>query len=349
MLQLRGLQIRKYKQKDRIPNVISSLPFQLFAHEVYVLSPDKIDKGIADHSVNIFNALSSSYNVFLFFVCAGLLALIVLAALYLRSTTPFVRLGKTVDKSSAWALVVIRVAFGASLLFSAANSSLYGPELPLSSFPLAGLLSPVMAIAGIALVLGFKIRLFATLTIILWLLAFASKGFYILTYINYLGEGIALVLLPATKLSIDGLLNKGRSKKYKYEQYSLPIARIVFAFSLLYTAITIKFATTMLTLDVVRDFELTRYFPFDPLFVVLGAALIEVLVGILFLTGLLQRFTAAIFLFVMTLSLIFFGESVWPHTLIIALGVGLFIHKPDKYTLDSWLFACRLRKSKQTR
>jgi uncharacterized membrane protein YphA (DoxX/SURF4 family) len=323
------------------------MPFQLFAHEVYVLSPDKIDRGMTDHSINIFNALSSSHNMFLFFLCAGLGALIVLTAFYLRSITPFVSLGKTIDKSSAWALVVIRVAFGASLLFSAANSSLYGPELPISSFPLSSLLSPIMIIAGIALIVGFSIRLFATLTILIWLLAFASKGFYILTYINYLGEGIALVLLPATKLSIDGLLNKGRSKKYKYEQYSLPTARVLLAFSLLYTAITIKFATPMLTLDVVRDFTLTRYIPFDPLFVVLGAGLIEVLVGILFLAGLMQRFTAVIFLAALTLSVIFFGESVWPHILIIALGLGLFMHKPDKYTLDSWLFAHRLRKSKQ--
>lgn len=318
--------------------MILSLPFQLFAHEVYVLDKHQIDVGMQDHSINIFSALNNSHNVLLFWLYTGLLALIVIAALYLSFTPFFKKLGKRIDRSSSWALVVIRVAFGASLLLSAINNSLYGPELPISDFPLPSLLKLVMVVSGIALIIGLRIRMFASLTILLWLFAFAVEGMYLLTYINYLGEAIALVLLPATVLSIDGILSK-RAKKYKYEQYSLPVARVLFAFSLLYTAITIKFTTTVLTLDVVRDFDLTRYFPFDPLFVVLGAALIEVLVGLLFLTGLLQRFTSAVFLVVMTLSVVFFGESVWPHILIIALGVGLFMHKPDKYTLDSrWLW-----------
>lgn len=314
--------------------MISSTPFQYFAHEVYVLSQDKIDSGMNDHGINIFSALNEPRNVVLFFVFAALIGGIVAAAFFLRRAGVFSGLGQRLDKSSAWALVIIRIAFGASLLFSVANGALYGPELPLASFPFTTLLSGVMVVSGVALIVGFQIRLFAVLSTLVWLFAFLAEGVYILTYINYLGESLALILLPARKLSIDGLLSKS-PPHFKHEAYSLPIARILFALSLLYTAITIKFTTTVLTLDVVRDFELTRFFPFDPLFIVLGAALIEVLVGLLFLIGFLQRFTSVIFLVVMILSVIFFKESVWPHILIIALGVGLFIHKSDKYTLDA--------------
>ncbi len=103
---------------------------------------------------------------------------------------------------------------------------------------------------------------------------------------------------------------------------------------------------TALSLDVVNRYHLTHYFPFDPLFVVLGAALIEVTVALLYMAGLLQRFTTVIFLVFMSLSLIFFKESVWPHYLLIALGIGIFLHQPDKWALDRYLFRTRIAKKK---
>lgn len=103
---------------------------------------------------------------------------------------------------------------------------------------------------------------------------------------------------------------------------------------------------TALSLDVVNRYHLAHYFPFDPLFVVLGAALIEVTVALLYMAGLLQRFTTVIFLVFMSLSLIFFKESVWPHYLLIALGIGIFLHQPDKWALDRYLFRTRIAKKK---
>jgi uncharacterized membrane protein YphA (DoxX/SURF4 family) len=160
-----------------------------------------------------------------------------------------------------------------------------------------------------------------------------------LTYANYLGEAIAIYLLPYQHMSIDFLFTKKRTqaKRMKFERYSMPIARVLFGFSLLYTALTVKFMDTALSLDVVNHYNLTRFFPFDPLFVVLGAALIELLVSLLIITGFLQRFTSVLFLAVMTLSLIFFKESVWPHYLLIGLGVGVFLHRPDVWSLDTRL------------
>ena len=100
---------------------------------------------------------------------------------------------------------------------------------------------------------------------------------------------------------------------------------------------------TALTLDVVNHYHLTQYFPFKPLFIVLGAGLIELIVSLLYITGLLQRFTTVIFLVFMTLSLLFFKESVWPHYLLIALAIGIFMHKPDIWAADRYLFTSKLR------
>lgn len=329
--------------------MIASLttPFRQFAHEVYVLSQDKIDTGMSDRSANMFTTLSSGANVRLFILFSLVITALFAAAFYLKSLPVFRRLGASIDKSSMWALVLIRIAFGVSLLFSVANSAVYGPELPLASFPLATALGTVMAVSGVALVVGFQVRFFAVLAALVWVFALIVKGPYLLTYVNYFGEALALILLPVQKLSIDAWRKK-TARPSRFAAYSVPVARILFAASILYTAITIKFAATALTLDVAVDYELSRYFPFEPMFIVLGASFIEVLVGLLFLFGFLQRFTSAVFLIVMVLSVIFFKESVWPHLLIIALGIGMFMHKPDIWTIDSRLFVSSARPAHRT-
>jgi len=320
-----------------------------FAHEVYVLTQDKIDSGQKSTEVLIWKALHNTHNVGLFIFFTSLILGILALVAYLKYRGTFDKLGTKLDKGSSWAIALIRVAFGASLIVSSTHNALYGPELPLNSFAGGGVIRIILFITGVALVAGVATRIFAVIAGAIWFYALLLKGPYIFTYSNYIGEALALILLPLTIYSVDNwLVRTGRIKKQKfaYAEYSFPIARILFAFSLLYTALTIKFSHTLLTLDVVNDYHLTRYFPFEPLFIVLGAALIEVLVAMAFIAGFLQRFTTVIFLFVMTLSLFFFKESVWPHYLLIALGVGMFIHKPDKLTLDSRLFVHKKKPRK---
>lgn len=322
----------------------------LFAHEVYVLTQDKIDAGQNSTEVGIWKALHNAHNIELFIFFAALIAAILALAAYLKYRGTFDAVGAWLDKRSNWAIALIRMAFGASLIVSATNNALYGPELPLHSFAGGAGIKIILLVSGAALLLGVATRLFAIIAGAVWFYALLLKGPYMFTYSNYIGEAIALVFLPLTVLSVDDWLVKAKIMKkrvYAYAEYSFPVARVLFAFSLLYTALTIKFTHTLLTLDVVNDYHLTRYFPFEPLFIVLGAALIEVLVAVTFMLGFLQRFTTIIFLFVMTLSLLFFKESVWPHYLLIALGIGMLVHKPDKFTLDSKLFVHKKKPAKK--
>jgi uncharacterized membrane protein YphA (DoxX/SURF4 family) len=313
-------------------------PLIVFGHEVYVLTPNQVTRGLRGH-VNIWQALQSSHNLRLFVLC-GLLVLAVLGACtYLKSLRFFQGVGGFIDRATPIAPDIIRIAFGASLLFSLKNQALFGPELPLSGFPLANLLRPLLFLAGIALILGVGIRIFGIIAAAIWVFAFADKGWYMLTYLNYLGEALAVILLSRQLLSVDTLMSRAKKTKQKrggYERYSMPIARVFFALSLLYAAISVKFIHTALSLDVVNGYHLTRYFPFDPLFVVLGAGLIEILVATLYLVGFLQRFNTLVFLVFMSLSILFFKESVWPHYLLIGLGVGIFLHEPDDFALDKY-------------
>ena len=307
-----------------------------FAHEVYVLDDKTINTDLHNHSVNIWSALNTTQN-WIWFVVFGLcIATLFLLAFYLRYRPFFEAIGKRLDKTMWFVPDIIRIAFGASLIFSAWHGALYGPELPLSSITGGAVLHIFLWVAGTALIIGWQNRIWATLTLVVWAWALLLKGPYLFTYMNFVGEAIAIILLPVQRLSIDYLMT-GKQKAaqlMKYAHYSMPVGRVLFGFSLLYTAISVKFMDTAMTLSVVTHYDLTRFFPFDPLFVVLGAALIELAVALLVMSGFALRFTSFVFLFVMTLSLIFFQESVWPHYLLMAFGIGLLLHTPDRWSID---------------
>lgn len=311
-----------------------------FAHEVYVLSPKEVQVDHGNHSIHVFNVLNNSHNLHLALFYTLFIGAVLGVALCLKSTSPFKRLGLLIDKTTVVAPDLIRVAFGTSLIFSGIHNALFGPELQLSTFPLSSLVRIALIVMGVFLILGFRTRMFGAITIILWLGAFVTKGWYLLTYTNYLGEGIAVVLLPCQRFSLDSLL--GHYKKPQANlasSLSMPVARILFGFSLLFTAINVKLLSPALSLDVVNRYHLTRYFPFSPLFVVFGAAMVEILVALLYMAGLLRRLNTIVFLVFITLSISFFKESVWPHYLLLAFGVGIFLHQPDMLALDRYIFA----------
>lgn len=308
-----------------------------FAHEVYVLTPGQINQDAQQQSPNVWQALNNSHNLKLFILGVLIAPVLFALVMWLKSTEPFQKLGKLINKATFFAPDIIRVAFGVSLMLSASHHSLFGPELPLNNFPVHSVLGPILVVVGAGLLVGIFSKILSAAAILLFCFAFASQGWYMLTYINYLGEAIAVLLLPVQNFSLDKLISKVRRtsiSKPRFESYSLPAARLLFGFSIIYAAINVKFVSAGLSLDVVNRYHLTNYFPFDPLFIVLGAGLIEVLIGLLYMLGLLQRLNTVIFLIFLTLSLAFFKEDVWPHYLLIALALGTFLHKPDIWALD---------------
>lgn len=321
--------------------------FPFFGHEVYVLTPEQINQ-LWPEPLNVWQVLSAPHNrtIILLGSSVGLLAFGL--ALFIKSRDFAKRFGRLIDKSTIIAPDVIRIAFGLALILSGMEKALFGPELPLSLFPLAAVLKPLLIVLGGLLILGIANRLMAAVSIGVYLLAFVDQGWYMLNYINYLGEAIAVYLLPNQFLSVDGWWKRRQSPKYQpsifSEKYSLPIARILFGLSLMFAAIQVKIFHPALSYQVVNQYHLTSYFPFDPLMVVLGAALVEILIGVLYMLGLLNRANSVFFMTFLILSIIFFKEDVWPHYLLIGLGLGLFLHRPDRLALDSRLFKATTKK-----
>lgn len=292
------------------------------AHEVYVLTPEQIVHDIETPSPNPFDAFWSNQFKFFFW---GFLAFVLVTTVFFMSIThrlevffePFL------TRLRPWAAPVARITLGVCLLASAYNNALFGPELPLSDFgPFALFIQLALYISGVLLMVGYLTRAAALAALAVFAVATVKYGFYILNYTNYLGEILLALLLL----------------RPKFEPYAFLVLRVGFGISVAFAALYAKFLHSNLALSTVAEYNLTQFFPFDPLFIVLGACIIEVLMGLFFILGIEIRHTVLFFLFWIALSLVYFGESVWPHLVLVGVNISLFLYGYDRLTLEGRYF-----------
>ncbi len=314
-------------------------PIAASAHEVYVLTPQQIAQAVAMPSLNPFSAIAGSASTFLSWG-AGVALLIVAIGLIGRYLSRRTAAAKTLAPLKTWAHLASRLTLGAALLASGWFSAIFGPELPLSGFSpaLATALRAALFVGGFMVLVGYRSRIGAAIGLGVFVVAaFAFQG-YMLTYANYLGEMIVILILGSGRASLDGLLGRAKAGgAIMLEKYSFPILRVLFGISLFYASFYAKFLHSNLAIDTVNVYHLTRYFPFAPLFVVLGAFLVETTIAAFFFFGIEVRFTSLVFTAFLTASILFFGEAVWPHIILFGVTITLFLHGYDKWTLGSWV------------
>jgi uncharacterized membrane protein YphA (DoxX/SURF4 family) len=131
---------------------------------------------------------------------------------------------------------------------------------------------------------------------------------------------------------------------------AFPILRVTFGIALIYASAYAKILHNNLALQVAslplagHPYSLAHYFGFEPQFLVLGAAIIELVIGLFFVLGIEIRFTSLFLLFWLSLSLWYFGETVWPHIILIGIPLAFILHGYDKYSVEGRLFKKRLRE-----
>ena len=333
--------------------VLLAVPSIASAHEVYVLSSGQIMSAIGTPSFNMWDTLTANLGQFVFWAFIGVLTVFgvfwisVLRFLERWLDPMFLRMRK-------YAPLIARVTIGLSFLAAAYYQASYGPELPLTlNFgAYAGIVTVVLVAVGLMATFGFYTRVAAFAALILYSIAVWKHGWYMLTYVNYLGEIIVLLILGAHSFSLDGYLaaKNGTSKGFsssiawlrKAKAYLVPrsfmILRILFGVALIYASAYAKIIHNNLALDTVNDYHLDKLLGFEPHFLVLGAAIVELAIGLFFILGIEIRFTALFLLFWLTLSLIFFGEVVWPHLILIGIPIAYIFYGYDRYSLEGWLF-----------
>ncbi len=313
----------------------------VFAHEVYVLSPQEATQAIATPSPNPFSAIPSQE---LLFLLSGAAVLILLLGVFSISISPTLtrKFDLILLRLKRYAPFAARVTLGVSLLASGYFHDFFGPELPLSrTFPSgANLAGDLMMLIGVLLIVGFLTRLASLIGICFFAAAVYSHGLYMLNYLNYFGEMFLVFALGGALWSVDATWRRDATSRFwkrierSLERYSFLVVRICFGLAIFFASFYAKFLHSNLALATVNDYHLTAYFHSTPLFLVLGAFLVESLIAVCFLFGFEIRFAAILFTGFLLFSLFFFGEAVWPHLILFGLNITLFLHGYDRYTIE---------------
>jgi hypothetical protein len=322
--------------------IIALLPAIASAHEVYVLDPATIMRDIMNPSPNPLVMIVQQPDQFLLWAIIGV---IVVSTVFAMSITHIAEtiFDPLLARLKPLAAPIARLTLGACLIASAYHHALFGPELPLSQF---GALGPLLQIglylSGTFILVGLWTRAAGLIALCIFLAGVASYNVYMLTYANYLGEICFVLVLGSGRFSIERTLGihsrRFQALRRRFEPYAFPALRILFGISIAFASYFAKFLHSQLALDVVTRYHLTNFFHFEPLFIVLGAFCVELLIGLFFMFGIEIRHTVLFFLFWLFLSLLYFGEAVWPHLVLLGVLTALFCHGYDRYSIEGRFF-----------
>ncbi len=325
-----------------------AFPGFALAHEVYVLDAETVAAGIAAVSPNPFTAyVGNEFNFFFW----GFVSFVTFSTILFASL--FRVFEKVLDPAlfylKRWAHPLVRVTVGTCLVSFGIAGKLYGTEINLQDLfaSWSTVMQGLLILGGAAVIAGIYVRTVATLSIAVYAYSASMLGWYVLTYTDHLGGYLLLLILGAGSWSLENLLRRGhispslRSHIQPFVPFAFPAMRILFGFGIMFAAIYAKFIHSELALNVVHQYNLMAYFPFDPLFIVLGALIIEFLAGLMMLLGIEIRWTGLFLIFWLTLSLLYFQEAVWPHVILFGLGLAIFFHGYDRYSLEGRFFKGR--------
>ena len=321
-------------------------PAAASAHEVYVLSHQEIATGLATPAFPMFAVALQDFDKFIFW---GFIAILTVFIVFFASITRMAEnfFNPFFARMRRYAAPIARITIGIAFVASGYYGATYGPELPLASAfgSYAWIASIALMGIGLFTIVGIFVRAMAALSVLLFAYAVYLHGVYMLTYVNYLGETMGLLILGSHHGAWPKLVKNWRDKlAAAFAPYAFVILRVCFGISFLYSALYAKIVHNDLALQVAslplagHAISLAQALGFEPHFLVLGAAIIEVVIACFYILGIETRFTSLFILFWLSLSLWWFGESVWPHIVLIGIPLAFICYGYDKYSLEGRFF-----------
>ena len=320
-------------------------PLSASAHEVYILPHQTIQNALAAPGFSLWSVVMENLGEFTLW---GFIAALVVFCVFFISVSRLAErlLDPFLAKLPPYAPAVSRVTVGVSFIAAAYFGALFGPELPLRDTfgSYAPGVSFLLVIIGLLITLGIYTRTAALIAALLFGAEAAAHGTYMFTYANYAGELVVLGILGAHRAAFHDEESEDlrapawlRALKERLAPYAFPILRVAFGTSLIFASLYAKVIHNGLALAVTARYpDVVRFFGFEPHFLVLGAALVEILIGLFFVLGIEIRFTSLFLLFWLSLSLWYFGEVVWPHLILIGIPVAFIFYGYDRYSLEGY-------------
>ena len=324
-------------------------------HVDYVTDPVGGSRDAVAFAVDV---LSDPVNAALVGV-STVVALVALAAyLRYRPTVPdIVILRETLATYSDLVPWMLRLSVGLPLVGSGFQGYLFAPTVTFA--PAEGPLVRLVLIGvGFFLLFGMATRLVAAAGLVVYLWALATRPDVVLAF-EYLPGFLAVFVLGGGRPSADDILQNvagtagtlyGRVDPVHhlkarlddltapYRRYVPAILRVGMGLTFVYLGVTQKLGDPARSLQVVEKYDLTAVVPVDPGLWVLGAGLLEIVVGLALLVGLLTRASAATAFVLFTLTL--FGlpdDPVLAHVTLFGMASAVFTLGAGPFSLDDVL------------
>lgn len=311
-------------------------------HEAYTVPQEQFHEGLASTTANPLAPLALHHYIWLTLGVFGFVGVTYLVEMLFIATETGYTVDTFIKHGEKYGPVLVRVAVGLSFLFAAYTDTIFGPELSLFQLPFPHVLKFVLFAVGVMLLTGFLVETAAVAGLVLFTITAFQFGEYLLTYANYLGELLVLVLFGSRHLSLDGLLFGERDRSVfdwldRFSDLEIPIIRVFYGVALIYAGVTIKFLHQDIAVQVFHQYHLGQFFPASAQWTAAFFGVGEVLVGLLILLGLTVRWTTLLSLFFITISLFYFQELLWPHLILYGISFNLIINTQDRLSLDGKL------------
>jgi uncharacterized membrane protein YphA (DoxX/SURF4 family) len=215
--------------------------------------------------------------------------------------------------------LIVRYTTGLLLIINAAKGLLFAPNVPTGAHDIAPLLSVVLAVAGVMLIIGFKIRwaALAILGVYLVSLLYIRPLGDMIDHVEYVGIGLYLLLY-----SYKPYAALARQRMWQPVLSPESLLRIFVGFGLMALALSEKLVGVGFSSDFLQNHNWNFLEPVgvsDRLFIIISG-ITEFVVGLTLVLNIAPRLTTAIVALLMTLTAILLGvDEVFGHLFALSL------------------------------
>ena len=314
--------------------VVAATPLLASAHVGYVLDhEDFVSHEGADAQFLIHGVTDSPSSV----LVAGLVTLLVVGAIIYWRTRPRskVLLANVLTKLASYQELLswmARLSLGIALIGAGTANVFVSPVL--MGTPMIGFIEIVL---GFLFLLGFLLPLAYIGSIALFLVGLTHSN-YVFGNMDFLALVLSSLLLASARPGLDDILHiKQISLGEKAKDLVPLVLRFGLGIAFIFLAVYEKFMNPHDSALVVQMYHLTNVIPVSPALWVLGAGMVEFLLGVLLIIGFEVRLVAIVSFVVISLSFFYFKESVYSHVTLFGAISMLVVTGAGKYSVDRML------------
>ncbi|MBP7805062.1 MAG: DoxX family protein [Candidatus Pacebacteria bacterium] len=303
------------------------------AHVGYVLDQEQFAENQGSDTAFLFGGLREAPQSV---VVVAVVSIILIGLILFFRSRPGIKifLARCREKLSTYGDILewmARLSLGIALIGAGTAEAFISPVL--TGNPNVGLLEILL---GFMMLLGFLLTPVYLATIVLFFVGIAHSG-YLIGNLDFLALTIAAFSLSTARPGLDDILGIGAWNMGGRIKHLVPLVlRIGLGTAFIFLAVYEKFLNPHGSEAVVQIYNLTQVIPVPASLWVLGAGIVELVLGVLLIIGFEIRLVSIISFVVISLSFFYFKESVYSHVTLFGALSMLVVTGAGKWSVDNY-------------